>query len=109
MTFQLIWSNCSFTQIVIDTIYGYVLYPHIVPNNNTIYVYVCCSLHCNCFLINLVVPRAFWKNNVFLENFKGELRVVEMGALLHNVTIPFASHMDVLYIVEFSFKYDGSQ
>ena len=32
-----------------------------------------------------------------------------MGALLHNVSIPSAHHVDVFYTVEFSFKYDGSQ
>ena len=30
-------------------------------------------------------------------------------ALLHNVTIQLASHLDVLYIVEFSFKSTDSQ
>ena len=30
-------------------------------------------------------------------------------ALLHNVTIELASHVDVLYTMEFSFKSDGSQ
>ena len=35
--------------------------------------------------------------------------MAKLGALLHNVTIQLASHLNLLYIVEFSFKSNSFQ
>ena len=43
-----------------------------------------------------------WRDRAFSANSGGELRVAEIRALLHNVTVRLASHLDVLHIVEFS-------
>ena len=34
---------------------------------------------------------------------------MEIGALLHNLSVQLVSHVDVLYTIEFSFRYDDSQ
>ena len=35
--------------------------------------------------------------------------MAKLGAFLHNVIVQLPSHLDVLYIVEFSFRSNGSQ
>ena len=35
--------------------------------------------------------------------------MAKLGAFLYNVTIQLASHLDVLYKIEFSFRSNGSQ
>ena len=58
--------------------------------------------------LTLLSPDRFWGNNAFSANSGGEFRVAKSGALLHGVTVQLASHLDVLYIVKFSFKSNGS-
>ena len=56
-----------------------------------------------------LVPSLFLEGQHFSANSGGELRVAKIKALLRNVRVQLASHLDVLYIVEFSFRSDGSQ
>ena len=58
--------------------------------------------------INLLVPRPFLEEQFFSTNSSQEFGVAKLRALLHNVTIQLASHLDVLYIVEFLFKSNDS-
>ena len=46
---------------------------------------------------------------LFSENSGRELKEAKIKALLHNVAVQLASHLNVFYTIEFSFKYKGSQ
>ena len=45
----------------------------------------------------------------FQQILKGNCGWQKLETLLHNVTTQLASHLDVLYFVEFSFKSNNSQ
>ena len=47
---------------------------------------------------------------MFLQQIlEDNLGLQKLGALLHNVIVQLASHLDVFYVVEFSFKSNDSQ
>ena len=50
-------------------------------------------------------PDHFWRDNDFSANSGGELS----GALVPNVSVQLASHLNVLYTLEFSLRFNGSQ
>ena len=53
-------------------------------------------------IVNPLIPKAYW---ILVVNLGWR----KLGALLYNVIIPLVGHVDVLYIVEFSFRFINSQ
>ena len=60
-------------------------------------------------VLQSVSSNSFQNFNTFKNRGCSDQWWQKLGAFLYNVTIQLASHLDVLYTVEFSFRFNGSQ